>query len=223
MSKLILAFQQDLAGHVFYTGRQQGRQYRWGIQSTEPFNDPDDPYVFECVALTAALPGAFLLRPDGQIYADDDFYARDVQVLVESQAVGFEWATTVACHRPTYQLHLPVRPRADPFWTAVVKVARELRLERLEAASDEIRQCFVRDGAWLETEPYFGARAFADDIPAAFGWFFSTSVQDVQVFYDALAGPAGWPPLSWTPMPDDYVEFRVVGCSPRERYSFMPR
>ena len=152
-------------------------------------------------------------------YQNDDYYARDARVLVESQAVDFEWHTTVALHVPIYRIHLPIQPRSNPFWTAVVNAARNLCLEKLEAASDELRQYFVRPDAYLSTEPYFGVRSFAEDIPAAMGMFTCTSEQDAQAFYDALAVSAGWPPLIWKPLPE---QRNSQGAYP-QGFSFMPK
>ncbi|MFB9991944.1 hypothetical protein ACFFLM_08210 [Deinococcus oregonensis] len=193
----VVQFQRELAGHVFYTHPRE-QPYRWGIQASVPDNRPDQPYEDECVAFTDAVPVSYVLRQDGRIEVDGQLHARNAQVLVEGQALQFEWDVDIQPHTRTYVLRLPVRPQGDViFWKAMGMAAEHCGLTAVEAASDGNQFWFVGPSTRLFLAPYYGARHFSNDIPAQWGALYSTAVGEVQVFHQLLAAEMGWEQLVW--------------------------
>lgn len=195
MFQPIVDFQQELAGHVFYTGDRQ-RPYRWGIQSVVP--DDTTPYLDECVSLTDAHPFGYWIRQDGRIEVDGRIHAQNAQVLVEEQGLQFEWDTEVRPRSQTCCLRLPVRPTHDlAFWQSVVNASQHLGLQKVEAASDGVRQWFLGPSTRVQLEPYYGVRNFSDSTPAHWAVLYSTSTSEAQAFHDLLASAFGWSSLEW--------------------------
>ncbi|UQN08451.1 hypothetical protein [Deinococcus sp. QL22] len=195
--EVVVQFQRDLAGHVFYTHPRE-KPYRWGIQSPVPDNFRHEPYEDECVALTDALPASYVIRADGRIEVNGQVHAQNAHILVEGQALQFEWDVDIKPHHTTYFLRLPVRPRNDMgFWQALVDAAEQTGLTRVNAASDDHQHWWIRPSTRLQVEPFYGARRFSDDVPVSWGSLCSTAVEEVGVFYQLLASGMRWPPLEW--------------------------
>lgn len=199
----VIDFQRALAGHVFYNGPRTApyTPYLWGIQSSMPDNTPGEPYEDECVSLTDAHPFGFWMREDGCIEVDGQMHASSAAVLMEGQALEFEWDTVICPAYTTYYLRLDVRPRDDEaHWRAVMGAVEGLGLRRVEEASDLVRQWFMGPNTRLLLEPYYGVRPFSDEVPARWGRLYTTSVVEAEVFHERLRVDAGWTPLTWRPI-----------------------
>lgn len=196
----VIDFQRTLAGHVFYDGPRSApyTPYLWGIQSPVPDNAPGEPYEDECVVLTDAHPFGFWIREDGRIEVDGQVHASSAAVLVENQALEFEWDTVIRPAHTTYFVRLDVLPRDDEaYWHAVMGAVEGLGLSRVAEASDSVRQWFASSTTRLLLEPYYGMRSFSNDVPARWGRLHSTSAMEAEAFHERLRVGAGWGPLTW--------------------------
>ncbi|WP_027483471.1 hypothetical protein [Deinococcus pimensis] len=186
---------------------QRRTPYLWGIQSGEPDNAPGEPYEDECVVVTDAIPFGFWIREDGRIEVNRELHASSAAVLVEGQALQFEWDTVIRPAHTTYYLRLDVRPRDDEtYWHAVMGAVEALGLRRVEEASDSVRQWFIGPSTRLLLEPFYGTRWFSDDVPARWGRLYSTSAVEAEAFHELLRVGAEWPPLAWRPIAAELVQ-----------------
>jgi|GEM_PF-5974699 len=206
----VVAFQRELAGCVFYDGPRTApyTPYLWGIQTPTPDNDPGEPYEDECVVLTDAAAFTYVMREDGRIEVDGQVDATSARVMVEGQALQYEWDAVIRPGRTAYFLRLDARPRDDAaYWRAVADAAARLGLNRVEEASDVAGQWYVGPHSRLSVEPYYGTRNFSDDVPARWARLFSTSIEEAQAFHALVRDAAGWGTLQWRKIAPEYPDY----------------